>query len=80
VIRVGNESRETRSTSRREIVTLLFEAAGQPLPDWSQPSYPGYPLVLDGGRGILVRALAYGVVPGALLLLGLVLTRRRRVS
>lgn len=80
VIRVGAESRETRSTSRREVTTLIFEAAGRPLPDWSQPAYPGYPLVLDGDRGALARWVAYGVVPGAMLVLGFILTRRRRVS
>jgi hypothetical protein len=80
VIRVGDESRETRSTSRREITTLIFEAAGRPLPDWSQPAYPGYPVVIDGARAALVRAVAYGVVPGALLILGFILTRRRRIS
>jgi hypothetical protein len=80
VIRVGAKERETRSTSRREITTLIFEAAGRPLPDWSQPAYPGYPLVLDGARGTLVRWVAYGVVPGALLVIGFVLTRRRRIS
>lgn len=76
VIRVGRESRETRSTSRREIVTLLFEAAGRPLPDWSQPAYPGYPLVLTGGQSSLVRVVAYGLIPGALLAIGFLLTRR----
>lgn len=80
VIRVGQESRETRSTSRREITTLIFEAAGRPLPDWSQPAYPGYPVVIDGGRATLVRVVAYGVLPGTLLLMGFILTRRRRTS
>ena len=80
VVRVGDESRETRSTSRREITTLIFEAAGRPLPDWSQPAYPGYPVVIDGPRATLVRAVAYGVVPGSLLVIGFILTRRRRIS
>ena len=80
VIRVGGASRETRSTSRREVTTLIFEAAGRTLPDWSQPAYPGYPLVVEGGRETLVRWIAYGIVPGALLVIGLILTRKRRVS
>lgn len=78
VVRAGDGSRETRSTSRREIVTLLFEAAGRPLPDWTQPSYPGYPLVVDGARRSLLGAFAYLLVPGGLVGLGLALTRLRR--
>lgn len=80
VVVVGGHSRETRSTSRREITTLIFEAAARPPPDWSQPTYPGYPMVLDGGRRAVMRGVAYGVVPGGLLLMGFILTRRRRIS
>ncbi len=80
VIRVGDESRETRSTSRREIVTLIFETAGRPLPGWAQPAYPGYPVVIDGWRATLLHAVAYGVVPGAVFVIGFILTRRRRIS
>lgn len=80
VIRVGDQSRETRSTSRREITLLIFEAAGRPLPDWSQPPYPGYPVVIAGGRATLLRSVAYGLLPGAFLVLGFTLTRRRRIS
>ncbi|MBI5515301.1 MAG: ABC transporter permease subunit [Deltaproteobacteria bacterium] len=78
VVRVGGRQTETRSTSRRELITLIFETAGQPLPDWSQPVYPGYPRVVAGGarRGML--AVAYGGVPLALLALGLAVTRPRR--
>lgn len=70
IVRAGDVTRETRSTSRRELVTLLFEAAGHPLPDWSQPEYPGYPLVVDGAKRTALATLAYVVVPVALLVIG----------
>jgi hypothetical protein len=79
VIRVGGSSRETRSTGRREIVTLLFEAAGLPLPDWSAPLYPGFPHVVEGSRRTALLALAYFLLPAAFLAAGLALTRRRSV-
>jgi hypothetical protein len=66
VVHVGAATRETRSTSRREIVTLLFEAAERPLPDWSQAEYPGYPLVVRGARRSALVALAYLGIPLAL--------------
>jgi hypothetical protein len=78
VIRVGGHERETRSTSRREIVTLVFDAAGRALPDWSQPAYPGHPLVVEGARRSMLAGAAYALIPGAVLALGLVVTRRRR--
>jgi len=78
VIHVGDGVRETRSTSRREIVTLIFEAAARPIPEWSQPPYAGYPIVVDGARRTLLAALAYGVFPGAFLLVGWLLTKRAR--
>jgi hypothetical protein len=43
VVHAGSRARETYSTSRREIVTLLLEAAGNPIPEWSDSQYPGYP-------------------------------------
>lgn len=78
VIRVGGHERETRSTSRREIVTLIFDALGRPLPDWSQQSYLGYPLVVEGWRRSLVRAVAYFGLPGLFLSIGWLSSRRRR--
>lgn len=77
VVRIADVSRETRSTSRREIVTLIFETAGGALPDWTQPTYPGYPFVVEGPRRSVVSAFAYGILPGGILLIGLALTRRR---
>lgn len=80
VIRVGAHVRETRSASRRELVTLIFDAIGRPLPDWSQPAYPGYPLVVDGWRRSLVRGFAYLGLPGIFLSIGWLASRRRRHS
>ena len=75
VVHVGSAERETRSTSRREIVTLLFEAAGRPPPDWSQPDYPGHPIVIDGTRRTVLVMLAYLGIPLALLGVGWRATR-----
>ncbi len=78
VVHAGNGERETFSTSRRELVTLLFEAAGVAPPDWSQPEYPGYPLVVGGVRRRVVLTFAYLVNPLVPLVVGWTLTRRRR--
>ena len=75
VVHAGGGTRETYSTSRREIVTLLFEAAGQPLPDWLQPEYPGYPLVVAGPRRTALVVLAYLGLPLMLLGAGWLMTR-----
>jgi hypothetical protein len=77
VIRVGAATTVTRSTSRREIVTLIFEAAGLPLPDWSAPPYPGFPHVVEGARRTLVVTFSYLVLPVTLLAAGYLLARRR---
>ncbi len=79
VVHVGSSTRETRSTSRRELVSLIFDAAGLPLPDWTQPPYRGYPFVSEGTRRTVLVSLAYLAVPLALLGAGFVLTRRRFV-
>jgi hypothetical protein len=76
-IHAGTAMQETRSTSRRELVSLIFDAAGLPMPSWSQPPYPGYPFVADGRRRMVLAGLAYVVIPLALLVTGLALTRRR---
>jgi hypothetical protein len=78
VIDVGGVRRETYSTSRRELVTLIFEAAGRSLPDWSQPEYPGYPLIVEGRRRTAAVALAYAGLPLCLCALGWLFTRTRR--
>lgn len=77
VVRVGDAVRETRSTSRRELITLIFEAAGKKLPDWAQSPYPGYPIVFGGMRRLLVGLLAYAGLPLAFAAIGLGLTHRR---
>jgi ABC-type transport system involved in multi-copper enzyme maturation permease subunit len=77
LVRVGDSVRETRSTSRRELTTLIFEAAGRPLPDWTQGSYPGFPLVLEGARRRVLGILAYVALPLAFVVIGFALTHRR---
>ena len=74
----GALCKQTYSGSRKELVTLLFECAGQPLPDWTQPNYPGYPLVVEGRRRTVVLWLSYLILPLALSTTGLWVTRRRR--
>ncbi|HVE81317.1 MAG TPA: hypothetical protein VND93_00650 [Myxococcales bacterium] len=78
LVTAGAGRRETYSTSRRELVSLIFEAAGRAPPDWSQPEYPGYPLVLGGARRTAITLLAYAALPLGLLALGLWLTTPRR--
>jgi hypothetical protein len=78
LIRAGDGSRETYSASRREIVTLIFEAAAKPLPEWKETDYPGYPFVVDGAWRTAVSAIAYAGIPGGLLLVGWLVTRPTR--
>ena len=80
VIQVAGRSIETTSTSRREIVTLVFELAGRALPDWTQPEYHGYPLVVEGARRTAVFACSYFFFPIFFLLIGVAVTRQRRRS
>ncbi len=80
VVRVGGETRETRSTSRRELVVLIFETLGRPLPDWSQPVYPGYPIVVEGAARLLFGVVAYVGLPGLFLSVAWLRTRRGRRS
>jgi hypothetical protein len=76
LLRAGAATRETRSTSRREIVTLIFEAAGRALPDWTPLPYPGFPAVFSGGARRVLGLLAYAALPLAFLAGGLFITRR----
>jgi hypothetical protein len=77
-IELGDHRAQTTSTSRRELTTLVFELAGRPLPDWTQPEYPGYPMVIEGTRRSLVLGMSYLGVPFTFLLIGIFLTRNRR--
>jgi hypothetical protein len=81
VVQSGGGSRETYSTSRREILTLVFEASGRELPYWKESDYSGYPLVVDGNRRTALSVSAYAILPGTFLLVGWFVTRpdsRRR--
>lgn len=80
VIHAGEGIRETRSTSRKELVTSIFEAAGKPLPDWTQPPYPGYPVVIAGARRHVVIAIAYIGCPALALVCAWLATRFKRTS
>jgi ABC-type transport system involved in multi-copper enzyme maturation permease subunit len=77
-ISLGSRSAQTTSTSRRELITLIFELAGRALPDWTQPEYPGYPLVTEGARRTATLAVCYFVLPGLFLIIGVALARPRR--
>lgn len=78
IVRVGEGSKETFSASRKEIITVLFEAANQTLPDWSQPEYPGYPLMVEGRRRSATLLFSYALCPGLFLVFGWLLTRSTR--
>ena len=78
-VRANGGSRETRSTSRRELTTLIFEAAGRSVPEWTQPSYPGFPAVVEGARRSWLVAFAYAGIPLAFLAIGLRLSDRRNL-
>lgn len=55
LIHVGDAQTSTRSTSRGEIVTLIFETAKRPIPEYS-----GYPVLLhDLGIGIVAVLLGH---------------------
>ncbi|MEA2697529.1 MAG: gliding motility-associated transport system permease protein [Myxococcales bacterium] len=82
-MRVGARSAVTTSNSRREIVGALLGLTGHPSPDWSQAQYPGYPLVIAGGKRTLILAASYVGVPLLFLVAGLAMTRntpRRRTT
>jgi hypothetical protein len=76
-IRVGDAQRETRSTSRKELTTLILEAARRASPDWTMPPYPGFPAVVEGAPRRVLAIAAYGLFPAAFLAVGILLSRRR---
>lgn len=73
LVQVGDRAVETWSTSRRELITLLFEAAQRPMPAWEYPPYAGHPRVLGGGARSAIAVVVYLLVP---LLLGAVALSR----
>jgi hypothetical protein len=77
-IRAGASVRRTRSASRKEVTTLVFEVLGVPLPAWSQSSYPGYPWIPKPAQRVALLAFAYAVLPLACVLVAVILARRRR--
>jgi ABC-type transport system involved in multi-copper enzyme maturation permease subunit len=80
VVHLGQQTRETRSSSDEEIVGILFEAAGRAKPHWPDSSYPGYPFVAEGATRTSLVVLAYLVMPLMLVAFGLLVTRSRRRS
>ncbi len=76
-VHVGEARRETRSTSRRELVSLVFDASGWSVPSWDGPSYPGHPIVVEGRRRTFLATFAYGVFPLVFVLVGWRYGRRR---
>jgi hypothetical protein len=80
VVHVGEQARETRSSSDEELVGVIFEAAGRAMPRWTEPPYPGYPFVAGGATRTALVVLAYLIVPLALVVFGLFITRPRRRS
>ena len=78
VVHVGQRTRETYSTSRRELATLMFELAGRPTPSFAQHEYPGYPLSVDAERRAYLMVCAYVGLPLALLVAGWFFTRPSR--
>jgi hypothetical protein len=80
VVHVGDQTRETRSSSDEELVGCLFDAADRPMPRWDEPAYPGYPFVAEHTARTVIVVLAYLVLPFAFIAIGLLLTRSRRRS
>ncbi len=83
VVQVGDRSTSTTSSSRREIVIAMLSLVDAPAPDWAQPEYPGYPLVVEGNRRTLILATSYLVLPLLFLIVGLATTTinpRRRTT
>lgn len=68
----------THSTSRKELTTLIFEAANAPMPPWDNVLYEGRPAVIEGARRTAFGAFAYVVFPGALAIVALLVRPRRR--
>lgn len=63
VVRVGTKALSTRSTARRELSTLMLEAAGRPVPPWQDAHYPGFPRVTTPTERRTIMMVAYVVLP-----------------
>lgn len=79
-IRVAGAPVQTWSTSRKEIVELIFQAAGEKLGAWEYSSYPGYPRVVEGGERRTLALLAYLTLPLGCIAAGLFTLRRSKRS
>jgi hypothetical protein len=77
VVQTGAGARETRSSSAREIVAVIFGAAAEEMPTWAPLPYPGFPVVVSGARRQWLELLAYVVLPAWLVLMGLAFTHGR---
>ena len=77
-IRVAGAQVQTWSTSRKEIVELIFQAAGERLGAWEYSSYPGYPCVVEGAERRTLALLAYLVLPLGCVAAGLFTLRRSK--
>lgn len=66
VVNVGSTRLSTRSTARRELSTLVLEAAGRPVPVWAEEPYAGHGLTLAATARPWVVAFAYLLMPLAL--------------
>jgi hypothetical protein len=79
-IRVAGASTRTWSTSRKEVVEQIFEAAGERLGAWEYSSYPGHPRVIEGSERRTLGWLAYLALPLCCAAVGLWTLRRSRRS
>ena len=75
---VAGAARETFSSGDEELTTLLFAAAGEPMPSATEQEYPGWPLVVEGARRSALLLLAYLLVPGALAAIAAISFRNQR--
>ena len=62
VYEYAGQREESRSTSEREILTILHGLAGQSVSPDQLPDYPGYPLVADASRMGLIFYLVLPVL------------------
>jgi hypothetical protein len=75
---VAGVTRETVSNGAEALTGLLFDAAARPVPDGSEADYPGWPLVIEGGRRTALLLLSYLLVPGGLVAMAVVCFRAQR--